>query len=56
MLLKLYSLLHGQPYLTRKAFYVVKSSLTPDQLFARAAEDDGAFGDHLRKYFLHLLN
>jgi hypothetical protein len=54
--LKLHSLLHGQPYLTRKAFYVVKSSLTPDQLFARAAEDDGAFGDHLRNYFLRLLN
>ena len=53
---RLYDLLHGQPYLTRKAFYVVKSGLTPSQLFARASEDAGPFGDHLRNYFLRLLN
>ena len=53
---RLYDLLHGQPYLTRKAFYVVKCGLTPDQLFAQAPEDTGPFGDHLRNYFLHLLN
>lgn len=52
---RLYNLLHGQPYLTRKALYVVKSGMTPDQLFAQAAEDGGPFGDHLRNYFLRLL-
>jgi len=53
---QLYELLHGQPYLTRKAFYVIKSGLTPSQLFAQAGEDSGPFGDHLRNYFLRLLN
>jgi hypothetical protein len=53
---RLYNLLHGQPYLTRKAFYVVKSSLTPDELFSQAGEDAGPFGDHLRNYFLRLSN
>ena len=53
---RLYELLHGQPYLTRKAFYVVKSGLTPVQLFAQAPDDGGPFGDHLRNYFLRLLN
>lgn len=53
---KLHELLRGQPYLTRKAFYAVKSGLTPNQLFERAAEDSGPFGDHLRNYFLRLLD
>lgn len=53
---RLYELLHGQPYLTRKAFYVLRSGLTPEQLFSRAADDDGPFGDHLRNFFLRLLN
>jgi hypothetical protein len=53
---RLYELLRGQPYLTRKAFYVIKSGLTPEQLFTQAAEDTGPFGDHLRNYFLRLLN
>lgn len=53
---RLFDLLHGQPYLTRKAFYLVKNGMTPDQLFADAAEDSGPFGDHLRNYFLRLLN
>ena len=53
---RLHELLHGQPYLTRKAFYMVKNGLTPDQLFAQASKDDGPFGDHLRNFFLRLLN
>jgi hypothetical protein len=53
---KVYELLHGQPYLTRKAFYVLRSGLIPEQLFARAADDSGPFGDHLRNFFLRLLN
>ena len=35
---------------------MVKSGLTPAQLFAQAPEDGGPFGDHLRNYFLRLLN
>ncbi len=53
---RLYNLVNGQPYLTRKAFYVVKSGLTPKQLFDSACEDGGPFGDHLRYYFLRLLS
>jgi len=53
---RLYELLSGQPYLTRKAFYVVKSGLTPTQLFEQANDDRGPFGDHLRNYFLRLLD
>jgi hypothetical protein len=53
---RLYNLVNGQPYLTRKAFYAVKSGTTPEQLFNKASEDDGPFGDHLRNYFLRLLN
>jgi hypothetical protein len=53
---RLYELLHGQPYLTRKAFFAVRSGLTPDQLLAGAAQDSGPFGDHLRNYFLRLLD
>jgi hypothetical protein len=52
----LYELLHGQPYLTRKAFYKLKSGLTPEQVLDKASDDDGPFGDHLRNYFLRLLN
>ena len=49
-------MLHGQPYLTRKAFYSLKYGLTPEQLFARPSDDGSPFGDHLRNYFLRLLN
>jgi len=54
---RLYALIHGHPYLTRKALYVLASS-TPacsiDELFAQATEDAGPFGDHLRYYLLRL--
>jgi len=53
---RLYELLHGQPYLTRKALYVLRSGLTPEQLFSRVSDDTGPFGDHLRNFFLRLLN
>jgi hypothetical protein len=53
---RVYELLNGQPYLTRKAFYVVKFGLTPEQLFMQASDDGGPFGDHLRNYLLRLLN
>src|SRR5262249_45378858 len=53
---QLYELLHGQPYLTRKAFYEVKSGMSTKQLFQKASQDDGPFADHLRNYFLRLLD
>jgi hypothetical protein len=53
---QLYELLHGQPYLTRKAFHLIKSGTPAVQVFASAANDTGPFGDHLRNYFLRLLN
>ena len=54
---RLYALIGGHPYLTRKALYMVAGN-TPtssvDDLFARATEDTGPFGDHLRYYLLRL--
>jgi hypothetical protein len=54
---RLYRLVRGHPYLTRKALYMVAGS-TPtcsvEQLFAQAQDDSGPFGDHLRDYLLRL--
>ncbi len=54
---RLYALVQGHPYLTRKALYMVASK-TPssgvDDLFAHATDDAGPFGDHLRYYLLRL--
>jgi AAA-like domain/TIR domain len=48
--------LSGHPYLVRKALYLVASGqLTVEELFARAIDDRGAFGDHLR-YHLFRIN
>jgi hypothetical protein len=54
---RLYALIGGHPYLSRKALYVLASespSGTVDELFAAASEDSGPFGDHLRYYLLRL--
>ena len=54
---RLYTLIGGHPYLTRKALYVLAStapSCTLEQLFDTASEDTGPFGDHLRYYLLRL--
>ena len=54
---RLYTLIGGHPYLTRKALYVLASSTpscTLDELFADASEDAGPFGDHLRYYLFRL--
>src|SRR5205823_3901223 len=46
---RLFDLLGGHPYLTRRAMYLVASGqIAADQLFAHAADVDGPFGDHLR--------
>jgi len=54
---RLYDLVQGHPYLTRKALYMVASK-TPtfgvDELFTQATDDTGPFGDHLRYYLLRL--
>ena len=54
---RLYALVQGHPYLTRKALYMVASRAPTcgiDELFAHATEDTGPFGDHLRYYLLRL--
>ena len=54
---KLVQILRGHPYLTRKALYLVSSKrITPSELFSRASEEQGPFGDHLRNHLLRLHN
>jgi hypothetical protein len=51
----LFDLLSGHPYLTRRALYLVCSGrATPDELFAKATQDRGPFGDHLRHHLFRL--
>jgi hypothetical protein len=48
-------LLNGHPYLTRRALYLVASGRTSArELFERACEDRGPFGDHLRHHLFRL--
>lgn len=52
---RLYELVGGHPYLTRKALYAVTRTYRPfsaAQLFDSAAADAGPFGDHLRNHLL----
>jgi hypothetical protein len=52
---ELINLLSGQPYLTRKALYLIASEhITFDKLLATAYEDDGPFGDHLRNHLFRM--
>lgn len=54
---RLYQLVRGHPYLTRKALYLVAGSIptcSVDELFGQARDDRGPFGDHLRDYLLRL--
>ena len=54
---RLYALVGGHPYLTRKALYMVAAAhrrATVDELVRAATEDTGPFGDHLRYYLLRL--
>jgi hypothetical protein len=45
----------GQPYLVRRALYLVASGrMSAADLFTHAADDDGPFGDHLRYHFFRL--
>jgi hypothetical protein len=49
------ALLSGHPYLTRKALYLVAGKrCTIRELFERATDDRGPFGDHLRYHLFRL--
>ena len=51
----LLALVGGQPYLVRRALYLVATGQsTPAALFARAAAEDGPFGAHLRAHLARL--
>jgi hypothetical protein len=47
---QMFALIVGHPYLTRLAFYRLTAgpALSAESLFAKAANSDGPFGDHLR--------
>jgi hypothetical protein len=50
-------LVGGQPFLVSKALYEVSPpspNMTPTELFGRAAEDNGPFREHLKRFLLAL--
>jgi len=52
---QLMKLVHGHPYLVRRALYLLASQrITPADLFAHATNERGPFGDHLRALLLLL--
>ena len=52
---RLMSLLSGQPYLTRRAMYLVAiGRISIEDLFDKALEDRGPFGDHLRYHLFRI--
>src|SRR5262249_24451002 len=52
---ELYDLLHGHPFLTRRALYLLAAKrIDFDALRRTATRDDGPFGDHLRYYLTKL--
>lgn len=54
-LLQAYSLLGGQPYLLRKLFYeLVKEKTSFSEICQHSREDEGPFGDHLRRHLWQL--
>jgi len=54
---QLMNLLNGHPYLVRRALYLIASGQeSAGDLFARATEDRGPFGDHLRYHILRMHN
>jgi AAA-like domain/TIR domain len=51
----LMELLNGHPYLVRRALYLIADGrCTVPELFERAADDRGPFGDHLRYHLFRL--
>ena len=54
---KLLKLVNGQPFLVRKALYLVASQqFTVADLFAKATDDRGPFGAHLRYHLFRMNN
>lgn len=54
---RLVSLLCGQPYLTRRALYLIATGrLSVQELFATAHDERGPFGDHLRYHLFRVHN
>ena len=52
---RLFALIGGDPFLVRRALYLVaRGRLTTDELFAQAIEDHGPFGDHLCRHLFRL--
>ncbi len=52
---RLLQLLHGHPYLTRKALYlIVRQRYSFKEIVESAAQEHGPFGDHLRYHFFRL--
>ena len=54
---ELHELLCGQPYLTRKAFYLFKEGrVTIDELLSEKRSEEGPFADHLRYHYYRIHN
>ena len=52
---QLYELVRGHPYLTRKALYTVTShQLNAEELFSKATDERGPFGDHLHHHLFRM--
>jgi hypothetical protein len=57
LLAQLMALLHGHPYLVRRALYLVAGGQMPvDQVLEQAASDYGPFGDHLRYHLFRIVD
>jgi hypothetical protein len=56
-LYELMGLLHGHPYLVRRALYLVASRrMSVNELFERRLDERGPFGDHLRYHLSRVYN
>ncbi len=54
---ELHELLSGQPYLTRKAFYLVSEGrVSTAELFSQRRPEEGPFADHLRYHYYRIHN
>jgi AAA-like domain/TIR domain len=54
---RLMQLLGGHPYLTRRALYLITTGrISVTELFAKATDDRGPFGDHLRYHLFRMHN
>lgn len=57
LLAQLMALLHGHPYLVRRALYLVAGGQMPvERVLEQAASDYGPFGDHLRYHLFRIVD